>query len=363
MSNEHSSPSHDVLREKPPAEAIRRYFRSLRGELQDATIKTHRYALAFFSQWCDQNEIEFVCELDGFDLEDYHQWRRLDATEKVDSLSRQTDKSQMDILRSFIGFCESNHMVREGLSDKVPSPDTNNKNSRVQALDEERAEEILDWLETYEYASVEHVCWALLWSTGMRLGAARSIDLRDYHPEEDVPRVELRHRPDTDTPLKQQNDSERSIFLTDDLCAVIDDYLENRRPDVTDDHGREPLLASTHGRIAASTIRKYVYKWSRPCQIGKECPHGEDMADCDSLPADKASQCPSSVPPHALRRGYITDELKQEVPKDVLADRCDLSKPVLVKHYDKRSEDEKMKVRRQRIRQARREGESTAEST
>jgi len=63
----------------------------------------------------------------------------------------------MDILWQFIRFCENKDMVRKGLSAKFTSPETDNTHSRAGALDEERAEAILDWLETYEYASVEHV--------------------------------------------------------------------------------------------------------------------------------------------------------------------------------------------------------------
>ena len=51
-------------------------------------------------------------------------------------------------------------------------------------LDAEHAEEILQYLSKYHYASTEHVLFALLWEIGMRIGAARSLDLRDVNIED-----------------------------------------------------------------------------------------------------------------------------------------------------------------------------------
>jgi integrase len=362
MSIDSPNQSRDALYEITPEDAVGRYLNHRQSSLQDATIETHRASLSFFLQWCDQNEIEYVCELDGLDLDDYYNWRRHEATQKAEGLRDRSAKSQMDILRKFIENCERLDAVRKGLSDHVPSPDPDGPRSRVPELDNERAEKILNWLEKYEYASLEHVCWALLCSTGLRLGAARSLDLSDYHPDADIPHIELHHRPDTDTPLKNQEDSERHVSLSDDLCTVLDDYIENLRPDVTDDYGRAPLLATNQGRIATSTMRTYVYKWSRPCQIGEGCPHGRDVDECEFVPKDEASKCESSMSPHSIRRGYITEELKNGVPEEVLVGRCDVSEPVLEDHYDKRSESEKMELRREQMQEARRRDDSFGES-
>lgn len=55
-----------------------------------------------------------------------------------------------------------------------------------------------------------------------------------------------------------------------EVREILDDYVAHKRPDVTDEHGREPLLATGRGRLSKSTIRKYVYKWSRPCVYGTD---------------------------------------------------------------------------------------------
>jgi len=122
---------------------------------------------------------------------------------------------------------------------------------------------------------------------------------------------------------------------------------------VTDEHGREPLLASQQGRITKSTIRKYVYKWSRSCAVGAECPHDRDPDECDAAnDLDQASKCPSSVTPHPIRRGYITRLLKAGVTIEVVSDRCNVSPVVIDEHYDVRTEEEKMQQREAVLREA-----------
>jgi len=64
---------------------------------------------------------------------------------------------------------------------------------------------------------------------------------------------------------------------------------------------------------------------------------------------DKASTCPSSVSPHAIRRGSITYHLSEDVPEKVVSDRMNVSLDVLEKHYDRRSKQEKSEQRREYI--------------
>jgi len=61
---------------------------------------------------------------------------------------------------------------------------------------------------------------------------------------------------------------------------------------------------------------------------------------------DRAMTCPSSVYPHALRRGSITWHLREKIPKHLVSDRMDVSPDVLDKHYDARSDEERMRQRR-----------------
>ena len=176
------------------------------------------------------------------------------------------------------------------------------------------------------------------------MGSVRALNLDDYHSKEQY--IEVRHRPESETPLKNKQAGEREIHLKRDLCAVIDDYIRIHRSDVTDDYGREPLLTSSSGRAYKTLIQKNIYALTRPCQYTGNCPHGRTIDDCEADRYDMASKCPSSVSPHPIRRSAITAHLNADVPKELAADRMNVSTKVLNKHYDARSESEKRELRR-----------------
>lgn len=330
-----------------PERALELYLDDKARECQQSTIRSHQSRLGFFVDWCDEQSIENLNDLSARDIHEFRVWRRVD-------LNVTSEKTQMDTLRVFIEWCETIEAVRHGLFKKIKSPVIpDGENVRETTLTTERANEILDYLATYEYATAEHVTWLVLVETGMRMGGAYGLDIDDYQRDDEYPHLKLLHRPDTDTPLKNGYKGDRPVSISSDACDIIDDYLENRRPDVTDDHGREPLLASQQGRISKSTIRKYVYKWSRPCIVGKKCPHDQDPDECDAAnEIDQASKCPSSVTPHPIRRGYITRLLKRGVSVEVVSDRCNVSPVVIDEHYDVRTEEEKMQQRQEVLREA-----------
>jgi len=325
-----------------PERAVELYLEDKDRECQQATVRSHRSRLGFFVDWCDEQDIENLNDISARDVHEFRVWRRED-------LNVTSEKTQMDTLRVFVEWCETIDAVQHGLFKKIKSPVIpDGGNVRETTLTTERANGVLDYLEKYEYATVEHVTWLVLVETGMRMGAAHGLDIIDYRGQDEHPHLKLVHRPDTETPLKNGSKGERPVSITSEACDLIDDYLENRRPGVTDEHGREPLLASQQGRISKSTIRKYVYKWSRPYLIGVACPHDRDPDECDAATdLDQASKCPSSVTPHPIRRGYITRLLKASVSVEVVSDRCNVSPVVIDEHYDVRSEDEKMQQRQE----------------
>jgi site-specific recombinase XerD len=323
-----------------PETALELYLAHRENNVTDATIYSHRSRLGHFVQWCDEQDITNLNELAGRQLHEYRLWRRDDG-----DLSPATEKTQMDTLRVFIRWLESIDGVPKDLHVKVRSPNlTGGDNICDVMLDDESAEEILTYLRRYEYASRPHVVLALMWHTMMRVGAVRALDYEDYHANEKS--LEVVHRPERGTPIKNGDDGERYIALSAEICEVLDDWIADRRREVMSENERRPLIATPQGRAHTTTLRSDCYRYTRPCISSGECPHGRNIDDCPATAYDQASECPSSVSPHALRRGGITNALQQDFPMKAVSDRANVSEQVLEMHYDNRSEKEKMEQRR-----------------
>lgn len=202
------------------------------------------------------------------------------------------------------------------------------KDERVntQNLISERTETILEDLDRYRFASTDHVMFLFLWRTAARLGAIRSLDLDDlYLDSEDrerlrtalqaegihtsvveevledieLPVLWFRHRPDSDTPLKSREDGECVVNIREGTATVLREYIQVNRPDIEDDYGRNPLLAtrSGSGRRSKSNIRNWVYVLTQPCEFGDPCPHDRDPETCEAREQGHGSKCPSSRSP------------------------------------------------------------------
>jgi hypothetical protein len=339
---------------KTSKEAVDKYFQT--RNLKAGTESTHRSALYnHFVVWCEEvRGIDDISELTGNDLADYRVWRREVAPTKVKRLRPKSEQTQQKILRVFIKRCEKWEFVTPGLHEYVLIPKiSRNDEVRDEILDSHTAKQILDWLARYEYASLHHVLWLLYAESGARLGGIHSLDVSDYVSQRDGGYLKLRHRPETETTLKNGEEGERDVSITLDVCDVLDDYLDDKRVDQTDGYGRSPLLTTTHGRVSKSTIRTYFYAWTRPCAIGMGCPYGRDPRECDAAKRNNwAFKCPDSLSTHPVRKGYITAGLKDGIPKMVLSERCDVSEKILDRHYDFRTEQEKMEARMRLIKMA-----------
>ncbi|AXR81447.1 tyrosine-type recombinase/integrase [Natrarchaeobaculum sulfurireducens] len=325
-----------------PRTAKKLYLREKATEASESTVKAHDYRLRHFVRWCDEKGIDNLNDLTGRLLKEYRLWR----TEEGD-LNKVTVKTQMDTLRVFIRWCEAIDAVEMDLHTKVQSPTLDSgDNQRDAILESEEAEAILEYLSTYQYASFDHALMATLWETGMRIGAAHSLDVEDIDTEQDL--IETKHRPDTDTPLKNKEEGERLVAISPDLTQVLTDWIEVHRPDVTDDYGRRPVFTTSQGRAHTTTLRDTVYRWTRPCAYTGECPHGENPETCEAgdRRAKAYYKCPSTVSPHAIRRGRVTHLLSNDVPVEVVGDHVNASREVLSKWYDRRSEEQKVEQRR-----------------
>jgi integrase len=325
-----------------PEEALDLYLRERSTDVTESTLQAHEYRLNHFVRWCNgEGEIENVNTLTGRELHRYKLWRQEDG-----DLNKVSLKSQMDTLRVFVRFCETVDAVETDLHSKIISPTLGDgTGQRDVKLDADEAEALLNYLERFEYASFAHTLVLLLWRTGMRIGSIRSLDVSDFRADDEY--LSVNHRPDTDTPLKNKGKGERFVALTPSVCAVIEDYIDVHRDDVTDDYGRKPLLTTENGRPINNTLRQTVYRWTRPCQYQGDCPHGKEIEECEAITdRGRASRCPSSVSPHAIRRGSITHHLTEDVPETVVSDRMNVSQGVLDAHYDRRDEEVKVEQRR-----------------
>ncbi|ELZ88250.1 integrase domain-containing protein SAM domain-containing protein [Haloferax elongans ATCC BAA-1513] len=324
-----------------PESALNLYLTDRENEVSQATIYSHRSRLGHFLRWCDDQGITNLNNISGRDLHYFRLWRRDEG-----NLKPVTEKTQIDTLRVFIRWLESIDGVEQDLHTRVLSPVLgDSENVRTVMLDENRAKAILKHLYKFEYASRPHVVLTLLWHTMMRVGAAHALDLGDYDPKDQSLRVV--HRPETGTPIKNKEAGQRFIALSDDVCTILNDWIETKRVNAVEESGRQPLLATPEGRAHTTTLRGDCYRGTRPCEIGIECPHSRSPETCAATKYDEASKCPSSRSPHAIRRGGITYALNQGWPKPAVSDRANVSEGVLEKHYDQRTEQEKMEQRRQ----------------
>ncbi len=327
-------------------DAIDWYLDHKRNDVTEGTIDSYRTSLQYFVSFCERNDIEDLNHLTGRDIEAFRKWRREESV--AEPLQPKSMRDQMYLLRDFLRYLGAIEAVPTDLHEKVviPTLGPGDGVSEVR-LEQNRAKQILTYLQKYEYASTEHVFWQLLGVTGRRIGGIHTLDVDDYHPDVENPYLAFRHRPEQGTRLKNGPNGETNVNIDLQTRQLLDDYLEDVRPDVSDDHGRQPLLSTEHGRLTTSTMRKYVYKWSRPCMVGADCPHDRVVDSCEAIQSThQASKCPSSVSPHAVRHGYISSMLGEEVPKPVLSERCDVSESVIDQHYDNRTEAERQDLRK-----------------
>ena len=66
------------------------------------------------------------------------------------------------------------------------------------------------WQEEFD----RYVCWLAVVETGIRMGAARALDVDDYRPGADTPHLRIRHRPENDTPIKNGSPGERTVGIS-----------------------------------------------------------------------------------------------------------------------------------------------------
>lgn len=324
-----------------PEEAVNLYMEDRHDELSKTTRRKYGYQLNAFTKWCDEKGVNNLNELTGRKLQEFKDWRG----EQVKPL---TLKNNLWTVKSLVQFCEHIDSVPEGVHRKVRLPKIDQSDEvKENAFHVDNAKEVLEHLAKFEYASLRHALFLTLWKTGIRMGTLQALDVDDFEPDRNT--LKLRHRPKTGTPLKNKQRAERNITIGDGLCGVINDYIEQNHPMVEDENGRIALFMGKDARAFKTTVQRNIYTATRPCHYTNECPHGRGIDDCVATSYNTASQCPSSCGPHALRKGYVTAALDAEQPADVTAERTDMSREVLDKHYDQRDNEQKRTARERHL--------------
>lgn len=312
-----------------PQEAVQDYLTEREGEDSKSTVDEKASRLNRFLDWCDQVGFQQMNKMSGRAANDYKKWRK-------EQVAATTLEFEMGTFRQFLKHCERIEACREGVAGKVKIPRVSKKDrSRSVKLDPESAKEIQQYLRKYEYCSLRHVLFATFWETGVRSSTLKAFDVRDFDPHnEHGPVLKARHRPESGTPLKKDEYSERNISISGKLTALLQEWVDNQRPDVTDDHGRHPLFATKNGRVYKTTLQRNIYTATRPCHVGEPCPHNRDPDECEATTYNTASKCPTSVSPHALRRSTATLHRAKGHDRTTVGMKLDMSEETLENHYE-----------------------------
>jgi site-specific recombinase XerD len=314
-----------------PSTAQEMYLKQKASHCVERTVRSHRYRTNYFVEWCDEIGLDNLNNLTGRHLHEYRLWR-----DEQSDLNRVSMQTQLCTIRVFLKYCASIEAVDSDLPEKIILPTVSSEEiRRDELLEADRAEDILGYLTKYQYASREHVLLAMLWETGARIGGIRSLDVSDVNLSDRF--LAFRHRPSEGTTLKNGNGGNRLAAITPDLEQLLRDYINDTRKAYTDEFGRDPLLTSRFGRLSRASMRRIIYNLTAPCFLEQECPGCTENAD---------AKCPEAVSPHGVRRGAVTHYLSNDVPVEIVGDRMDVSRRVLDKHYDQRSEEVKLNQRR-----------------
>jgi len=321
-------------------QAVGRWIRKRQTDATDRTIRGYRSRLNQFLDWAAEQGVETVDELDAWLLDDY----QLQLSEQ--GLAPSTIKARTSTLRLWVRYLETLELVPEDLSRAVDVPNLSRSEEQdEQRLEPEDALAALEWLRNSRrfYGTSMHTYIELAWHTGARIGAIRGLDLRDFDADRQA--VEFVHRPATDTTLKNKDQGERFVGLSEQVCDVVEFYLARERSEKRDEHGREPLFSTRQGRASFTTLRAWSYQATQPC-LWQGCPHGKRKSSCEWTERGHRSKCPSSRSPHMLRTGSITWQLNQGYPIELVAERVDATIPVIKQHYDQASSAEEFENRR-----------------
>jgi len=332
----------DDLRPITPRKAMEEWIGYVESNTSGDTANSYERRVELFVSWCESEGILNLNDVDGRDIKQYRDYRD-------PALNRTTMKNELRTVRQFLEYGVALEAVEPALVEKIghhiPSL-TKGEESSDLTISRERVMAILDHLDQYRYATREHALFLTLWDTGARISGLRALDLDDFDADDGT--VMFISRPESETRLKNGQNGERMNVLDGKTVDVLRDYIREHRKKRTDDFGREPLFTTKFGRPTASTVRRTTYQLTQPCSRGG-CPHGEDPETCQYREHGHESKCPSSLSPHPIRTGRITDLRNRGVRIAHVAGRVDAMPDTIRAYYDKPDLGEDLARRRDPI--------------
>jgi len=147
-----------------PRQALDMWVDRQKAEKSEDTVQSYFYRVRQFVDWLDEDGITNLNQLSGRDV------FRYDSSRRSDGLSKSALNNQLGTIKLFLEFCADIEAVPPELPAKVDVP-TLSKAERAneEKLSAQRADTIIEALEKYEYASRDHLLFALGWHTGARL--------------------------------------------------------------------------------------------------------------------------------------------------------------------------------------------------
>jgi len=212
----------DELDPIAPEAALNYYLDARRYDLADETIRGHRYRLESFVRWLvspdhGRGVIQNMNDVDLRVIHAYRVFKREENWPDEDVCNSVTMQGQVSTLRVFFEYLEGINAVPSNFHQRIMLPKVQyGEDVDERILESERARAILDHLYQWQYATPHHVAILLFWRTSCRLGDLHSLDLSDFDREEQA--LEFRHRPKTNTTLKNSTRGERDVSLKPYVC-------------------------------------------------------------------------------------------------------------------------------------------------
>jgi len=332
----------DDLRPITPRKAMEEWLGYARSNTSGSTADTYERRVKLFVSWCESEGYLNLNDVDSRDIKEFADYRR-------PALNQTSMKNELRTVRQFLQYGVALEAVEPALVEKVghhiPSLSKGEESSDV-TISRERVHAILEHLEKFRYATRDHALFLTLWDTGARISGLRALDLDDFEAEDGT--VKFISRPESETRLKNGQNGERMNVLDEATVDVLRDYIREHRKPREDDFGRSPLFTTKFGRPTASTVRRTAYVLTQPCSRGS-CPHGEEPETCQFLEHGHESKCPSSLSPHPIRTGRITDLRNRGVRIAHVAGRVDAMPDTIRAYYDKPDLGEDLARRRDPI--------------